>query len=78
MPRVAATIEGAETHSRTAEATIDLANIPGLNADMLSDLGGTVVRIPVTQAVIYGWYDNEMGSYVNMLGDRTVSVAKIM
>jgi len=78
MPRVAATIEGAETHSRTAEATIDLANIPGLNADMLSDLGGTVVRIPVTQAVIYGWYDNEMGSYVNMLGDRTVSVAKLM
>ena len=78
MPRVAATIEGAETHSRTAEATIDLTNIPGLNADMLSNLGGTVVRIPVTQAVIYGWYDNEMGSYVNMLGDRTVSVAKLM
>jgi glyceraldehyde 3-phosphate dehydrogenase len=78
MPRVAATIEGAETHSRTAEATIDLANIPGLHANALSDLGGTVVRIPVTQAVIYGWYDNEMGSYVNMLGDRTVSIAKLM
>ena len=78
LPRVAATIEGAETHSRTAEATIDLANIRGLHAKVLSDLGGTVVRIPVTQAVIYGWYDNEMGSYVNMLGDRTVSVAKLM
>jgi glyceraldehyde 3-phosphate dehydrogenase len=37
-----------------------------------------LVRIPVTQAVIYGWYDNEMGSYVNMLGDRTVSVAEMM
>ena len=78
MPRVAATIEGAETHSRTAEATIDLANIPGLQTNLLSESGGTVVRIPVTQAVIYGWYDNEMGSYVNMLGDRTVSVAKLM
>jgi glyceraldehyde 3-phosphate dehydrogenase len=78
MPRVAATIEGYETHSRTAEATIDLAKIPGLKADLLSSSGGTVVRIPITQAVIYGWYDNEMGSYVNMLGDRTVSVAEFM
>ena len=78
LPRVAATIEGAETHSRTAEATIDLANIPGLQTNLQSDSGGTVVRIPVTQAVIYGWYDNEMGSYVNMLGDRTVSVAKLL
>ncbi|CAB1077053.1 related to glyceraldehyde-3-phosphate dehydrogenase [Olavius algarvensis Delta 1 endosymbiont] len=78
MPRVAATIEGYETHSRTAEATIDLAKIPGLKMDLLSDAGGSVVRIPVTQAVIYGWYDNEMGSYVNMLGDRTVSIADLM
>jgi len=78
MPRVAATIEGYETHSRTAEATIDLAKIPGLEAGMLTISGGTVVRIPVTQAVIYGWYDNEMGSYVNMLGDRTVSIAELM
>jgi glyceraldehyde 3-phosphate dehydrogenase len=78
MPRVAATIEGYETHSRTAEATIDLTKIPGLQVDLLSDPDGAVVRIPVTQAVIYGWYDNEMGSYVNMLGDRTVSIAELM
>jgi glyceraldehyde 3-phosphate dehydrogenase len=78
MPRVAATIEGHETHSRTAEATIDLAKIPGLKPDLISDPGGSIVRIPVTQAVIYGWYDNEMGSYVNMLGDRTVSIAELM
>ncbi len=78
MPRVAATIEGYETHSRTAEATIDLAKIPGLEIDLQSNPGGTVVRIPVTQAVIYGWYDNEMGSYVNILGDRTVSIAELM
>jgi glyceraldehyde 3-phosphate dehydrogenase len=79
MPKVATTIEGHETHSRTAEAAIDLANVPGLEKDLISNLGGgTVVRIPVTQAVIYGWYDNEMGSYVNMLGDRTVSIAELM
>jgi len=34
--------------------------------------------VPVTQAVIYGWYDNELGSYTNMLGDRTVSIASLM
>jgi glyceraldehyde 3-phosphate dehydrogenase len=37
-----------------------------------------VVEIPVTQTVIYGWYDNELGSYTNMLGDRVVSVAQMM
>jgi glyceraldehyde 3-phosphate dehydrogenase len=78
LPKVAATIEGHETHTRTAEAAIDLANIPGLKIDLLSNPGETVIRIPVTQAVIYGWYDNEMGSYVNMLGDRTVSIAELM
>ncbi|MDZ7696938.1 MAG: hypothetical protein U5R49_08480 [Deltaproteobacteria bacterium] len=35
-------------------------------------------RITITQAVIYGWYDNELGSYVNILGDRTVSIAESM
>ena len=78
MPRVAATIEGYETRSRTAEATIDLTKIPGLKSDLVSNPAEAVVRIPVTQAVIYGWYDNEMGSYVNMLGDRTVSIAELM
>jgi glyceraldehyde 3-phosphate dehydrogenase len=78
IPRVAATIEGYETHSRTAEATIDLTKIPGLKTDLVSNTAEAVVRIPVTQAVIYGWYDNEMGSYVNMLGDRTVSIAELM
>ena len=78
LPRVAATIEGHETHTRTAEATIDLAKVPGLDTKLLSNPGETVIRIPVTRAVIYGWYDNEMGSYVNMLGDRTVSIAELM
>ncbi|SMC26639.1 glyceraldehyde 3-phosphate dehydrogenase [Desulfacinum hydrothermale DSM 13146] len=37
-----------------------------------------IIQIPVTQAVIYGWYDNELGSYTNMLGDRTVSIARML
>ena len=78
LPRAAAIIEGHETHTRTADVTIDLKKAPGLEKNIISSLKQTVIRIPVTQSVIYGWYDNEMGSYVNMLGDRIVSVAENM
>ena len=78
IPRVAATIEGHETHTRTAEATIDLKKVPGLEKEAFANPDQSIIRVPVTQAVIYGWYDNEMGSYVNMLGDRTVSIAEDM
>ncbi len=78
IPRAAAIIEGHETHRRTAEVTIDLAKIPGLDACVMDSMQKTIIRVPVTQAVIYGWYDNEMGSYVNMLGDRTISIAETM
>ncbi len=78
LPRAAAIIEGHETHRRTAEVTIDLERIPELDAYVKDSLQKTIIRVPVTQTVIYGWYDNEMGSYVNMLGDRTVSIAEAM
>jgi glyceraldehyde 3-phosphate dehydrogenase len=55
-----------------------MSQVPNLGKDVSAAVKETVVRIPVTQAVIYGWYDNEMGSYVNMLGDRTVSIAENM
>jgi glyceraldehyde 3-phosphate dehydrogenase (phosphorylating) len=75
MPRAATIIEGHVTHTRTAEQIIDLKKVPGLEKEFLSSLKDVVIRIPITQAVIYGWYDNEQGSYVNILGDRTVSIA---
>jgi glyceraldehyde 3-phosphate dehydrogenase len=78
QPHAAATIEGHETHRRTGEVTIDLENVPGMDATCIALFKEKVIRVPVTQAVIYGWYDNEMGSYVNMLGDRTVSIAEDM
>jgi len=78
MPRAAAIIEGHETHTRTAEVSIDMGQVPNLEKDITAALKDTFVRIPVTQAVIYGWYDNELGSYVNMLSDRTVSIAETM
>ncbi len=78
LPRAAAIIEGHETHTRTAELTIDLQKVVGIPKAVLASMESTVIRPQVTQAVIYGWYDNEMGSYVNMLGDRTVSIAEAM
>ncbi len=78
LPRAAATIEGHETHTRTAEIRFALNTVPGLNQKIIDALGNRVIRVPVTQTVIYGWYDNEMGSYVNILGDRTVTIAEEM
>ncbi|MCJ8500190.1 type I glyceraldehyde-3-phosphate dehydrogenase [Desulfatitalea alkaliphila] len=78
LPRAAAIIEGHEIHTRTAELAIDLQKVPGIPEALLKTMDSTTVRPRVTQAVIYGWYDNEMGSYVNLLGDRTVSVAEGM
>jgi len=74
FPKAAAIIEGHETHTRTAEVMIDLTKVPGLDPQVVAAFKEPVLRTPVTQTVIYGWYDNEMGSYVNMLGDRTVSI----
>jgi glyceraldehyde 3-phosphate dehydrogenase len=78
IPHAAAIIEAHETHTRTAELTINLDKVPGIPKSVLSAMGSTLIRPQVTQAVIYGWYDNEMGSYVNMLGDRTISIAEAM
>ncbi|MBW1775999.1 MAG: glyceraldehyde-3-phosphate dehydrogenase [Deltaproteobacteria bacterium] len=77
-PTAAAIIEGHETHTRTAEVAIDLETVPGLDAKIVSSLPDHQIRVPVTQAVVYGWYDNEMGSYVHMLGDRIISIAEDM
>jgi len=78
MPRAAVIIEGHETHTRTAELKIDLNRVPGIEDCISSPLKSTIIRIPITQTVIYGWYDNEMGGYVNIMGDRTVSMAENM
>ncbi|MCP4272499.1 MAG: glyceraldehyde-3-phosphate dehydrogenase, partial [Gammaproteobacteria bacterium] len=66
FPKAAATIESSETHSRTAMVRMYPAD------------GGDLMEAPVTKVVIYGWYDNELGSYTNMLGDRLVSIAEQM
>lgn len=73
-PRAATIIEGTETHTRTASIFVNLAKA-GV-ADL--SVSSSVLEVPITQAVIYGWYDNELGSYTNMLGDLTVKIAETM
>ncbi len=77
-PKAAAVIEGHETHTRTGAININLEHVRGIDKDVLETIKDHVGSIQVTQSVIYGWYDNEMASYVNMMGDRTVSIAESM
>lgn len=78
LPKAGAIIEAHETHTRTAEVPLDLAKVCRVQHGDEIKAGEGIVSIAITQAVIYGWYDNEMGGYVNMLGDRVVSVAENM
>ena len=69
----AVVIEGIETHTRTG--FVDLAvpvQKPGAKTRRHT------VRVPLTHVKIFGWYDNEMGSYTYRLGELTTHVAKSM
>ncbi len=62
----AAVVEAHETHTRTGFMPIP--------APCLEAAGVTTekeILIPVTHAKIYGWYDNELGSYTNCLSQLT-------
>jgi glyceraldehyde 3-phosphate dehydrogenase len=74
--RVAATIEGQVTHTRTARVAVDLSQL--IPMEILENIPETRVEVPITKAVVYGWYDNELGSYSNLLGDRVVTMAESM
>ena len=75
LPAAAVVIEGSETHTRTASIKV---NLQKAKANSLVPGADPHLTVPVTQAVVYGWYDNELGSYTNMLGDLTVQVAERM
>lgn len=77
-PHKAAIIEAQETHTRTGFVTLDPRSIEGLGAEVLQVLGNTVLEVPVTQATIYGWYDNELGSYAHLLGELAVRISRQM
>ena len=67
----AVVIEAQAMHTRTGMITLDLQQIGGIPTQTMQR---SEVQIPVTHAKIFGWYDNEYGSYVNRLGDLTCYV----
>lgn len=58
----AVVIEGHETHTRTGFLKLNPSMLAGYGINKNDE-----ITIPVTHAKIFGWYDNEYGSYVNML-----------
>lgn len=66
-------IEGNDTHTRTAliEIPSEIAAAQGLKIDK-------PIQLPVTHAKIFGWYDNEYGSYTCALGDLAEYIDKKM
>ncbi|HPG34206.1 MAG TPA: hypothetical protein PLM34_10140, partial [Lentimicrobium sp.] len=71
--KAAVVIEGVETHTRTGFMALNPALLRNFGIELAQD-----VMIPVCHAKIFGWYDNEFGSYVNMLGKLTEYVDKKM
>ncbi|HIJ84956.1 MAG: Glyceraldehyde-3-phosphate dehydrogenase (phosphorylating) [Magnetococcales bacterium] len=77
-PHKAAIIEGQETHTRTGFVTIDPRRLEGLGSAARNAIGTEKLEVPVTQATIFGWYDNELGSYAHLLGELTMRIAQQM
>ena len=71
--RAAAVIEGHDTHTRTGFMKLSSAMLSELGLDITDN-----ISMPVTHAKVFGWYDNEFGSYVNMLGKLTIHVDENM
>lgn len=59
--KAAIVIEGYETHTRTG-----FIHLPA-SALEIYGIQAKNINLPVTHAKIFGWYDNEFGSYVNSL-----------
>lgn len=78
MPEAAAIIEGTETHTRTSAIHVDPTMACKALGESTEGIICSEITVPVTNVVVYGWYDNELGSYTVMLGDRIVSVAQSM
>lgn len=63
----AAIIEGHDTYTLNAEIKVG-SDTPKCKTDKKKG-------IHISQAVIHGWYDNELGSFTNMLGNLIIKAA---
>lgn len=71
--RAGIVIEGIETHTRTGFMAVNPKLLQNFGIELSQD-----IMIPVCHAKIFGWYDNEFGSYVYMLGKLTEYIDKKM
>lgn len=71
-------IEGQFNHTRTAFVDIDLTQVSGLPAETRAAFPVTRLEIPVVHAKIFGWYDNEYGSYTNRMADLAVHIHRML
>jgi len=72
----AVVIEGSFNHTRTAFIDVDLSQIPNASPDSAESYPRGKVKVPVVHAKLFGWYDNEYGSYTNRMGDLAVHIHK--
>jgi glyceraldehyde 3-phosphate dehydrogenase len=72
----AVVIEGQFNHTRTAFIDVDLSLVPELPEALLQSMPAKRLKVPVVHAKVFGWYDNEYGSYTNRMGDLTVYAHK--
>jgi glyceraldehyde 3-phosphate dehydrogenase len=88
----AVVIEAVETHTRTGFVDVVLPSEAGGNTlgeaqapiqspeawekPAVGWVDASTVQIPVTHVKVFGWYDNEMGSYSHRLGELTSYIAR--
>jgi len=70
----AVVVEGSETHTRTGFMNLKVPPSDPGSGQATPD----VVRVPLTHVKVFGWYDNEMGSYTYRLGELTIRAARNM
>ncbi len=71
----AAIIEGHDTYALSSDVKLDLKKFLDKTAKSIPTKTSLAIGIPISQAVVHGWYDNELGSFTNMLGNLTVKAA---
>jgi len=67
--KASAVIEGVETATETGYLPLPSQWIHNMGAQ-------GELQLPVTHAKIFGWYDNEFGSYVNSLSNILIHIDK--
>lgn len=73
-------VEGRETRAHTGQVKVSLNQACRIvtGGEPVPQMDTGVLEVPVTQVVVYGWYDNELGSFSNILGETTIRIARTL